>query len=242
MQSSTEGKADLVLYSTFEDYLRDAHPEALPRSKWASAKGTVLPRYWVPDGDPVIALEDGHYRLRVRNRYLVHGNHCLPEWVEIEATGSEAPDMRARIELAQGVPRVTSVSWSMQPHQREVRQGDLRDMTVSTLVEGVYARAVIEMASAEPYFRNDDIERLSADQRRINVRHLLEGLRSHGKRRVTGEFLREVADVYRANIDHAPTSAVARTYGVKLRQAGDYVAKARQREFLPPTKQGRANA
>ncbi|GJF17723.1 hypothetical protein NGTWS0302_16960 [Mycolicibacterium cyprinidarum] len=241
MQSRTGPEGEVSpptpMFSTFEDYLRDRHPERPPRSEWGT-----FPRYWVPDGDPVIELEDGHYKLRVRNRYLVRGNHCLPEWVEVEATAFESPDMHARIALVESVPRVTSLSWSMQPHQREVRQSDLRELTVSMLVESVYASVVIEMHSAEPFFRNEEIERLSVEYRRIKVRHLIEELRSPSKRRVTGEFLREVADVYRSNIDHAPTQAVARTYGVKLRQAGDYVRKARDRGFLPEAEQGRARA
>jgi hypothetical protein len=66
--------------------------------------------------------------------------------------------------------------------------------------------------------------------------------RSGQKRRITGDFLRQVAEVYRTNIGHAPTEAVARTFGVKHRQATDYVRQARDRGFLPPTKQGRAKA
>ena len=73
------------------------------------------------------------------------------------------------------------------------------------------------------------------------IREFLEQRRS-GKRRITGAFLEQVAEVYRANIDHAPTEAVSRTFGVKHRMATDYVKQARGRGLLPPTKQGRAKA
>lgn len=63
-----------------------------------------------------------------------------------------------------------------------------------------------------------------------------------GKRRITGAFLEQVAEVYRNNIDHAPTEAVSRTFGVKHRMATDYVKQARDRGLLPSTRQGRARA
>ena len=75
------------------------------------------------------------------------------------------------------------------------------------------------------------------------MRELLEELRlDKGKRRVSAGLLEEVADVYRANIDHAPTEAVARTFGVRSRMASNYVQRARERGFLPPTKQGKKQA
>jgi hypothetical protein len=51
-----------------------------------------------------------------------------------------------------------------------------------------------------------------------------------------------VADVCRRNIHRAPTQAVARTFGVKPRMASTYVDRARQANYLPPTKQGKKKA
>ena len=59
------------------------------------------------------------------------------------------------------------------------------------------------------------------------------------RRRIDDELLRSVARIYRANIRHAPTGAVARTFGVRQRMASVYVDRARERGFLPPTTQGR---
>jgi hypothetical protein len=54
--------------------------------------------------------------------------------------------------------------------------------------------------------------------------------------------LESVADVCRRNIHRAPTQAVARTFGVKPRMASTYVDRARQANYLPPTKQGKKKA
>ena len=54
--------------------------------------------------------------------------------------------------------------------------------------------------------------------------------------------LRLVAEIYRANIKHAPTKAVAKHFGLKDRMASTYVDRARKAGHLPPTKQGRKQA
>ena len=63
-----------------------------------------------------------------------------------------------------------------------------------------------------------------------------------GNRVITPELLKSVADVCRRNIGHAPTQAVARTFGVKSRMASNYVDRARQARYLPPTQQGKKKA
>lgn len=56
---------------------------------------------------------------------------------------------------------------------------------------------------------------------------------------VTDEHLKEVAEVYRS-APSAPTEAVAKRFPpVSHRQASRWVAKARERGFLPPTTKGK---
>jgi hypothetical protein len=62
------------------------------------------------------------------------------------------------------------------------------------------------------------------------------------RRRITDEFLQRVADVYLNNSDHAPTYAIATSFGVKHRMAGYYVDKARRRGFLPAVTKQRKKA
>lgn len=187
-----------------------------------------------------LEIERDEFLLRHSGEYRVIGNRYLPTWLSIEANGFEAPNSRARVELDHaGVPRLVEFGWSVvNDHQREIRQSELRKAQVSSIVDVLYAGFIIELEN------HTGITNLGGpgSPQQVAIQDFLDELRSPGKRRVTGDFLREVADVYRANIDHAPTQAVARTYGVRLRQAGDYVKKARDRGFLPPTKQGRAQA
>jgi hypothetical protein len=56
------------------------------------------------------------------------------------------------------------------------------------------------------------------------------------------DVLRQVAEIYRANIKHAPTKAVAKHFGVKDRMASTYVDRARRAGHLPRTKQGKKQA
>lgn len=57
---------------------------------------------------------------------------------------------------------------------------------------------------------------------------------------ITDELLREVADVYRANVDDRPTIAVAEHFGRQHRTAALYVKKARERGFLGAAAVGKA--
>ena len=201
--------------------------------------GTEMEAQFVRLGDD-LEIERDEFLLRHSGEYRVIGNRYLPTWMSIEANGFEAPNSWARVELDNaGVPRLVELGWAVvNDHQREIRQSELRAAQVSTIVEVLYAGFIIEVED------HTGITNLGGpgSRQQVAIQDFLDELRAPGKRRVTGDFLREVADVYRSNVDHAPTQAVARTYGVKLRQAGDYVKKARDRGFLPPTKQGRAQA
>lgn len=178
-------------------------------------------------------IETDQFRITV-GRYAKVGDLSMPSFVEAEFFGFGEPNSWARIELRDGVPRVVEVGWRSAPGAREVQSKDVRGIDFSYLIDTLYAAAVRDkhMTDRSPT-TNAEFER--------GVRaHLQE--RRTGKRRITGDFLKQVADVYRSNVDHAPTEAVARTFGVKHRQAGGYVRQARERGLLPDTKQGRAKA
>jgi hypothetical protein len=164
--------------------------------------------------------------------------HHMPAWLELEFFGFDEPNQWARVELRENIPRLVEFGCRAGPSSREVMQKDLRDVDLSQVIDVLYNGLVIRAdhdAKLVEYSRNPDTE-FSRE-----IREFLEQRRS-GKRRITGSFLEQVAEVYRANIDHAPTEAVSRTFGVKHRMATDYVKQARGRGLLPPTKQGRARA
>ena len=60
------------------------------------------------------------------------------------------------------------------------------------------------------------------------------------RRRLDDDFLRDVARVYRANANLAPTAAVRETFGpIEYPTASRWVKLARERGFLPPTTPGK---
>lgn len=66
------------------------------------------------------------------------------------------------------------------------------------------------------------------------------GLRSRRKRKVDDDLLREVAEVYRANVDRGPTQAVAERFDKATSTAALYVSLARQHGFLGAAINGKA--
>lgn len=189
-------------------------------------------------GDDTVAGNDT-YKLRWSGEFMAAGNSWLPTWMEFEMNGHDEPNQYARVEIRDDVPRLVELGWRAGEHQREIRQKDLRETTVSTIVDDVYAMTVIEVRGGEAVL-NTGPEGSEQDRR---MRDLLEELRvGKGKRKISAPLLEQVANVYRANIDHAPTEAVARTFGVRSRMASNYVQRARERGFLPPTKQGKKQA
>ncbi len=162
--------------------------------------------------------------------------HHMPAWMEVELFGFDGPNAFARIELRENVPRLVEFGFRSGPDAREIMPKDLREVDLYSVIDALYRGFVIRMDHGRA---KHDLDSDSDFSRQI--RDFLDQRRS-GKRRVTGALLAQVAAVYRENIEHAPTAAVARTFGVKHRQATDYVKQARDRGLLPPTKQGRAKA
>ncbi|CAN5150677.1 hypothetical protein BH09ACT8_BH09ACT8_59170 [soil metagenome] len=209
------------------------------------------------DGEPVYVTEGP-----LQNRRIVSGPtsgdstkilgenewspsmRMLPAWVDFEYLGENGPDLHCRIELREDVPRVVEFGWrSTQVRQEEIRQKHLRSISVEGLAETVYGTWVIELRDVS----RESVGQaalpgagLSPEQERL-IHGLLQDMRT-GRRYVDADLLRQVAEVYRANFDRAPTEAVARAFGVKPRMASEYVARARKRGFLPETKQGQKKA
>lgn len=192
------------------------------------------------ESKPRVESETDQYRLRIGPWIEAVADHHMPEWVELEVFGFDEPDAFLRIELREAVPRLVELRFRAGPDSREVLPKDLREHDLSGFIDTFYGGLVIRVDRGS----DKTVVGYSLDPETDfsrQVQNFLQQRRS-GKRRITGDFLSRVAQVYRANIDHAPTDAVAKTFGVKHRQATDYVKQARDRGLLPPTKQGRAKA
>lgn len=189
-------------------------------------------------------IETKQYRLLLAPNFEVITDRTgaerhMPSWMEVEFFGYDDPNTWARVELRDQVPRLVEIGWRAGVESREIRPADLRDHDLPAIVDELYAFFVITVVDEGDrklvlhHGEGQDID--------PGVRKFLDDRRS-ARPRITQALLRDVAKVYRANIKHAPTEAVAKAFGVKHRTATNYVKHARDRGLLPPTKQGRAQA
>lgn len=188
--------------------------------------GRIIERLPDSDGKP---LTEGQWSPSVR---------LLPAWVEFDLYGCDEPDFHCRIELRDDVPRLVEISYRASEKQSEIRQKHLRATELANIVNTIYRQWVFEVRDV---WRDEPggmaVPTIGDEQNRV-IRDVVDDLRV-GRRHVNAELLRQVAEVYRANFDKAPAEAVARTFGVKPRMAHEYVRRARERGFLPPTTQGK---
>lgn len=159
----------------------------------------------------------------------------VPTWIDFSANGGADPDMHVRIELRDGSPVITELSWKSQQGQSEVRQKHLRQTDVAKLVNDLVVSTIVERHKV-PH-----IDRMR-DARRFAEKFVERQQLPRERRVMTDEFLHQVAQVYRENIRRAPTKAVGETFNVQSRQASKYVDAARQRGYLPPTVRGQKKA
>ncbi|WP_068179710.1 hypothetical protein [Mycobacterium sp. UM_CSW] len=186
--------------------------------------------------------------LRCSGEYEQTGDRFFPVWLEVTIEGHDGPNLFRRIEVRDGRPEIVAMGWWSRPGQREVMQKDLRNARVASFLDELYPAFVLRIdpkakkvipavGSQEMAARGEDPPAFYA------ARKFVDQLRSGPEHRaITPELLKSVADVYRRNIHHAPTQAVARTFGVKSRMASTYVDRARQAGYLPKTKQGKKMA
>ncbi|MGO9732754.1 hypothetical protein [Mycobacterium sp.] len=198
------------------------------------------------DGD--IKEPDYGVHIRVSGEYEVVHDRYLPTWLELTIEGHDGPNLFRRIEVRDGQPELVVMSWWSVPGQREIKQKDVRNLPVASILDEVYPAFVLRIDRdnnrVELAVGSDEMAaRGESPQGFYDARSFIDQLRArHGNRVITPAFLQSVADVYRRNIDHAPTQAVARTFGVKSRMASTYVDLARRAGYLPPTKQGKKHA
>ncbi|WP_131833172.1 HAD family hydrolase [Mycobacteroides abscessus] len=164
----------------------------------------------------------------------------VPRSIELTTSGGANPDMYVRVELRDGSPVLTELSWKSGPGQSDIQQKHLRQTTIAKLVTDLVV-STMKTADMVPVDEAPDVtalRRSKAAARKFVDRQQL----PRARRVMTPEFLQEVAKVYRENIDGHPTKAVEETFNVRYRMAGKYVESARQRGYLSQTVRGQKKA
>ncbi|BBX25395.1 hypothetical protein [Mycolicibacterium alvei] len=159
----------------------------------------------------------------------------VPKWATERRHGVGGPDLVIKVAVRDGSPEVVELSFEAKSGQTEVRQKHLRAVEVDQLASDLYAVFVAEFG--ENPSRDDESRAMRVAEKLIERQRLPRDYRI-----ISDEMLRLVAEVYRTNIERAPTKAVAKHFGVKDRMASTYVDRARKKGFLPPTKQGQKKA
>jgi hypothetical protein len=172
--------------------------------------------------------------VRASGRYVPVGDRLVPDWLEMTTEGDAGgPTCEARVEVRDGAPRVVHLSFTAGNGYGEIQQKHLRRVQVDALVELLagFSVQVIDEAPGNGYV----VLGIDDEVRALALRSLQE---QRGRRRLTPQLLRQVADVYLTN-PAAPTKAVRERFFVSMRQATNYVQAAEAAGFLPPTTRGK---
>jgi hypothetical protein len=158
------------------------------------------------------------------------GDRDLPNRFTLTVTNEEDsphPDLRLDFAVRDGVPEC-----------RGVHVFDLRSIKIDDWLEYAVSRAADVVVSSEGGVVSmvDTIDPAEIERTVKLVRRV----RSKGRRTVTDDLLREVAAIYRANIDNNPTEVIAKRFDKTPRSARSYVQQARARGFLGAAIKGKA--
>lgn len=167
------------------------------------------------------------------------GGRLLPKQIDVVLPGDGVqPRLTARLALVDGVPQCRQVSIDSVEGGREVKQLDLRAFSVADMVENLYAAFSAKIVSEKDGYITTAPTwgELAHDDA---VRDIMDTRKGKGARKITEEFLREVAQVYVEHADKNPTQAVQRRFEVSPRMAGNYIRRARDLDLLPEVTDGR---
>lgn len=173
--------------------------------------------------------------------------HSLPE-------DYDAPRVIAHFSFVGEVPqcRRLEILATSRPTSREILDRDLRGLPATVKLEHWIEFALRVVAFPEDLIdaegRPDFLGRGAPDavtERRVD--RTTRSVRKQARRGLSDQLLREVAQVYRANVDSNPTASVAHHFARHHRTAGLYIKSARERidpetgePFLGRATKGRA--
>lgn len=165
---------------------------------------------------------------------------ATPSTVELRRQRASEPELYVRVEVSSTGAQVTELRFKGGDQARGIRQSDLRNVHLDEMVEDLISALTRELdpSAGNPQQWLSALGRVSKPE----VLRMARLLRRGRQRELRPELLQQVAAVYRNNIAGAPTKAVEQEFQVSRRMATEYVTRARQRGYLPPTTQGKKQA
>ena len=149
------------------------------------------------------------------------------------------PELQLTFAVRSRTPECVEVLVTPAGEGQEVRTSHLTGIRVEDLME----RAIVELRVVRGHGDRDPVTGMYDfyDPRPGEAEiAATRAARAARKVKITDELLREVAAIYRANVDHKPLEAVAARFDRAHRTAALYVARARERGFLSPALKGKA--
>lgn len=154
--------------------------------------------------------------------------------------GVDEPFVEMHFAVIDGVPQCRVISISAIKGKRELRASDLRALPVEVILENVAAQIAEEITRDERGNVVKAVKRPYVEEWMRGGISAVRSARRQGKRKVTDDLLREVAQIYRENVNDSPTLAIAAHFGVADRTARLYVRRARDAGFLGESIKGKA--
>jgi hypothetical protein len=143
------------------------------------------------------------------------------------------PSLQLTFAVRDGAPVCTAATLESKPQGRELLPKDFNDVrrNLPSVTEQAF-RGVMRVSQEHFPGPVDD----------ATARRAYRSKRADTRRKITDELLREVAALYRDNLDSGPWRAITERYKVSRATAGRYVMLARQAGHLPPTTPGKKQA
>jgi hypothetical protein len=180
--------------------------------------------------NPIDEFYGDGMRIVASDTYVPVGDRFVNSWLILRIEGDAGqPTFTSRVEVREGVPRIVEYRFHSQPGEAEVRASDLRQVQFDLVLAAYDESSGRLELSGVGLISGQEAMKATVDVLR----------KSRANRKITPDFLREVAEVYKANLATGPTRAVRERFFVSERQAGGYVQRARRLGFLPPTTPGK---
>jgi hypothetical protein len=161
----------------------------------------------------------------------------LPPRFEMDwASDGHQPSLRMQFEVIDGAPQCVDVQITRVPGGRAVQASDLR---VASRVED-WTRGAAALVAEPMVERSGGAVATTPSRSASDAKAALAAIARSRRNKITDQFLRRVAEVYRAHVEDAPTAAVAEQFNVSHRTAGDYLRQARERGHLGAAIKGKA--